>query len=223
MIRSCFLKFSLACLLFLPSVHCEAGIVVSTNPSDFVLTSQPFAYSNFTTNDLTSLSGAITVNVAIGIGDPAPVDHGYQEWTTAMTGDEYVVSGDENFNVIFSSLQSAFAFDYVDDSVFGTFTLNLFNGATNVGSTSFLTSSPFGIANFIGFKSDTLFDRIELREDDGSNNSDEYFQFYTATAVPEPSSLFLLTSIIGFVSLRRGKRPRTIRSTEVLEKPQIES
>jgi hypothetical protein len=210
--RSFFLKLFIAYSLFcFASSRTQAGMIVSTNPSDFVLTSQPFAYSDFTTNDLTSLSGAITLNVAIGIGDPAPVDHGYQEWTSALAGDEYVLNGDESFNIVFSSLQSAFAFDYVDESVSSSFTLNFFNGVTNVGSTTFSTSAPFGLANFKGFKSDTLFDRIEVREDDGSNNSDEYFQFYTATAVPEPSSLFLLTSMIGLVSLRRGNRPRTKR------------
>jgi hypothetical protein len=205
------LKLCFACFLLLPSTFCAADIIVSTNPGDFVLTSQPFAHSQFTTNDLRSLSGAITLNAAIGIGDPPTIDHGYQEWTSALPGEEYVLNGDENFNVNFSSLQGSFAFDYVDTSVTSTFTLNFFNGITNIGSTSFSTSSPFGVANFIGFKSDTLFDRIEVRENDGSINSDEYFQFYTAVAVPEPSSLFLLTSAVGIVALRRIKRQRTMR------------
>jgi hypothetical protein len=56
---------------------------------------------------------------------------------------------------------------------------NFFDGASNVGNTSFTTST-FGTVEFIGFISTAAFDRVEVREGDGSCNSDEFFEFYSA-------------------------------------------
>lgn len=185
----------------------DAAIFVSVNPADFSLTPQSFAQSHFSTNNLTSTSAAITLVAGVGVGDPPTIDHGYLDFTSALPGDEYVINGDENFDVVFSSLQGSFAYDYVDDSMDSTFILNFFNGAANVGSTSITTFAPFGVSKFIGFTSDAPFDRVEIREFDGNTNSDEYAQFYTAIAVPEPASVVLVTAIaVGLALLRSGRR-----------------
>ncbi len=41
--------------------------------------------------------------------------------------------------------------------------------------------------------SDTGFNKVTVRENDGGNNTNEYFQFYTTTtSVPEPATLALM-------------------------------
>ena len=183
----------------------NAAITVSNDASNFNLTSQLFNVAGFTVADISSVSGDVTLMIpSITIGNPVTQDHAIAEFTSVLTGDEYVISGDENFDVSFSSSQSVFAFDYVDDSVASIFTLEFFNGMTNVGTSSFTTSAPFATQNFIAFLSDTDFDLVTIRESDGSTNSNELFQFYTATTVPEPSSALLLgLGALGLVSRRR--------------------
>ena len=140
------------------------------------------------------------------MGDPPTVDHGYQDFTSLMAGNEYVLNGDENFDVQFGVKQSAFAFDYLDDSISSTFTLSFYDDNVLVGQTSFSTDSPFQEVKFIGFISSMPFNMVQFREADGAGNTDEYFQFYTATAVPEPSSLLLLVISLSIGSqIRRGR------------------
>ena len=135
----------------------------------------------------------ITLNIE-PVGNPTTFDHFYTDLTSALNGTEYVLSGDENFNLGFSNPVFAFAMDYADDSANSIFTLTFFNGVSNVGTTSFTSTSPFTTAKLLGFASDMSFDRVEFREADGATNSNEYFQFYTVAAssvAPEPSSLAL--------------------------------
>ena len=112
-----------------------------------------------------------------------------------LSGNAYFLSGDENFDVLFGSAQTAFAFTYEDDAAASTFTLNFYDDAILVGSSSFLTSS-FNTEQFIGFSSDTEFNKITVREADGVANSNEYFQFYSAEAIPEPAT-FAFVGIFG--------------------------
>ena len=67
-------------------------------------------------------------------------------------------------------------------------------------------TSSFGTAEFIGFTSTVAFDRVEIREDDGTNNTDEFFQFYSAEAISEPGSLAVFgLGLLGLGYMRRRK------------------
>lgn len=194
------------------SPFANASVTTSVDKTDYNLVAELFNDTPLgTNNDLVSTSGNITLDNANGVGVPGTGTHGYTEWAgSTLSGFEYVLNGDENFDVIFSSLQTAFAFTYEDDSVASTFTLTFFNGASNVGTTAFTTSS-FNTEQFIGFTSDTVFNKVQVRENDGGNNSNEYFQFYTATSaastsVPEPSSFLLLgVGLLGLFGAARRK------------------
>jgi hypothetical protein len=163
------------------SQEAAAGsITISTDPNEFIFPSLvAFATSGATSADLVSVGGGnLTLDNAAGVGNPATGDHYYIDFTSALLGDEYALDGDENFDLIFQSPQLVFSMEYVDESIDSLFSLNFFDGFTLVGSTSFTSIAPFGTAKFIGFFSDTPFDRVEIREDDGAGNSDEYFRFY---------------------------------------------
>lgn len=202
-----FVKVFLSAALLMSASSVSAAVIISTDASDFHLTSESFPTTAFTNSNIVSVSGNITLDNAdgVGTGGDNTGSHGYSNFTGALTGDEYVLNGDENFNLIFSSQQTAFAMDYVDTSIASTFNLTFFDGASNVGSTSFVTSS-FGTAEFIGFTSTVAFDRVEIREDDGTNNTDEFFQFYSAEAISEPGSLAVFgLGLLGLGYMRRRK------------------
>lgn len=61
--------------------------------------------------------------------------------TPLVSGIEYIKNGEEGFDLIFSCQRNAFAMNYVDLSTVGTFSLDIFDGAANVGSASFVTAS----------------------------------------------------------------------------------
>jgi len=203
-----FVKVILAAALLMSASSVSAAVIISTDASDFNLTSETFPNTGFTNSNIVSVSGNITLDNAVGVGTGVGDFTGtaaYTNFTGALSGDEYVLNGDENFDLIFSSQQTAFAMDYVDASIASTFNLTFFDGASNVGSTSFVTSS-FGTAEFIGFISSVAFDRVEIREDDGTGNSDEFFQFHTAEAVSEPGSLAVFgLGLLGLGYIRRRK------------------
>jgi hypothetical protein len=195
---------AVAVLLGFGASNVSAAVINSTNPLDFNLVAEDFPLTGFTNANITSVSGNLTLDNAQGTGQPATLSAGYLNFTGAMPGNEYVLNGDENFDLIFSSSQTAFAMDYLDASIASTFTLTFFDGVTNVGSTSFTTSS-FGTVEFIGFVSTVAFNRVEVRENDGASNSDEFFQFYTtAISVPAPGALLIFG--IGAVGLACARR-----------------
>lgn len=198
-------KTLMATLLTCSSAFTQAGIIQSSNQADFNLTPETFATTGFTLTNLTSLSGNITLDSADGVGTAAATSsHAYTDFSALLSGSEYVLNGDENFDILFSSAVSAFAMNYADTSDNSIFTLTFFSGASNVGS-SVVNSNIFNTERFVGFISDTDFDKVTVRENTATN-SDEFFQFYTATAVTEPGMAGLLA--LGLSSLFGLRRRR---------------
>ena len=180
-----FKHLAVSVLATVGSMAVNAAIITSTNASDFNLTAVAFPNTAFTTNNIVSTDGSVTLDTTTGVGNPATTNATYSGFSPLLPGSEYAISGDENFDILFSTLQTAFAMNYADEDTDSIFTLNFFNGATTVGSTQFTSTAPFKTAKFIGFASDMAFDKVTVREDDRGTNSNEYFQFYKATAVPE--------------------------------------
>lgn len=199
-------KAAATLLLCIGTSQASAAVINSTNPLDFDLVAESFPVTGFTSADITSGSGNVTIGNAQGFGAPATGTAGYLNFSGAMPGNEYVINGDENFDLIFASTQTAFAMDYLDTSVASTFTLTFFDGLTNVGNTSFVTSS-FGTVEFIGFTSTVAFDRVEVRENDGASNTDEFFQFYTTeVSIPAPGAVLIFgLGAVGLVCIRRRR------------------
>ena len=199
-------KALVTAVLVLSASNASAVVISSTNTAQFNLTLETFpggVSAPFTNDPITSVSGNITVDNADFL--PTTAQAKFTENFAALSGLEYIISGDENFDLSFSSHQNAFAMNYLDDADVSTFSLNFFDGLTNVGSTSFVTAS-IDTAEFIGFISTVAFDRVEVREVSGGLTN-EAFQFYSAEPVSEPGSLTVFG--LGLLGLGYIRRRRT--------------
>ncbi len=202
------LKILTALFFGLGVSNASAVIITSTDTADFALTQENFADLSagaFQTVNLVSFSGNLQIDNLTGTIDQS---HKFTQGEPLLAGVEYLKNGDENFDLIFSTQRNAFAMNYVDQGGLSTFSLNFFDGATNVGSTSFDTAS-INAAEFIGFISTTLFDRVEIRESNGSGGPNEVFQFFSAESninLPEPGALVVFG--LGLIGLGYARRRR---------------
>ncbi len=121
---------------------------------------------------------------------------GGSDWTSAIAGNTFAVSGPESFNLDLDDPTFAIGFDMVESTsnASSTFQITLKNGGSVVDSFTYNTPTSVTVL-FVGVASDQAFNRVEVLETVG-NSQDEYFgQFFTSTnssSVPEPSSLLLL-------------------------------
>ena len=110
------------------------------------------------------------------------------DWTLRLTGPDIAISDVENLNVDLANPVFSFGIDFVEpefdpnvNALFAesTFTVTLLNGAVVVDS--FSVSRPNDSAEFIGVWSDSIFDRVEIRETTGGLENEFFGQVYTGT------------------------------------------
>ena len=122
------------------------------------------------------------------IGTAGTVGVTNNDWTLRLAGNDIAISDVENLNVDLANPVFSFGIDFVepefDPNVSGpfaesTFTVTLLNGAVVVDS--FSVSRPNDSAEFIGVWSDSIFDRVEIRETIGLLENEFFGQVYTGT------------------------------------------
>ncbi len=122
------------------------------------------------------------------IGTAGTVGVTNNDCTLRLAGHDIAISDVENLNVDLANPVFSFGIDFVepefDPNVGGvfvesTFTVTLLNGAVVVDS--FSVSSPNDSAEFFGVWSDSIFDRVEIRETTGALENEFFGEVFTGT------------------------------------------
>lgn len=137
-----------------------------------------------------------------------------------IPGNDWVISGQESQDfIINTSPVYSFGFDiykpFEPQTVGGcnapcsdtTFTITLFNGATNLGSFSFVP--PHDTVQFYGISSSVSFDKVELLETPPDIDNEFFANLYlgnqSARSTPEPATMMLLLSgLLGWKAFKRN-------------------
>lgn len=138
----------------------------------------------------------------------------FTDWTTLLTGPDIAISDTENLDVtVNTGFSYSFGFDFVEPTtgtvngpfVDSIFTVTLLNGAASVGSFTFNAQNDQ--AAFVGVWSDTLFNKVQIRETVGGIGNEFFGEFYKGVApVPEPGTMIagaLLLLPFGATFIRR--------------------
>ena len=130
----------------------------------------------FTVGDL-SFSNPSGDNIFIGTGDAT-------QWTALNAGHDIAISSTEDLNIDLAAPVTAFGFEFIEPQtgvpgfVDSTFTVELFDGITSVGTFTF--QRPNDQLTHVAAASPAPFDRVEIRETTGAGENEFFGQFYTA-------------------------------------------
>lgn len=180
----------LICLSFLVSVEAELTLFVGDEAGFF------------------NETGAVTVTGLYPSLRPAPNFHRvggavfsigpntqrqeFGDFSPDVAGNEYAITGPENFNVDLDLDSSAFGFviDEGSQNLVSSFSVDLLKDGNSVGSFLFDTVQTDPL--FVGVSSDQAFNRVEIRELTDGDGDENFGILFATAAVPEPGTYFLL-------------------------------
>jgi hypothetical protein len=226
-----FLLFTLACALIATLVPTTTAAALVVYDDKAVFTALPgVAPEAAIPNSGLVASPANVGNLQFSLGPGATQlflgTGNASQWSTVLVGNDVALSAFEDMNVINTAIPIyALGFDFHEPTtpeeaqgapwptdvcntavcVDSTFTVTLKFGAATVGSFTF--NADDDVAAFVGVRSTSAFDTVEIRETTGGIDNEFYGQFYTSSIapVPEPSTLLMLGSglVLAFAFRRR--------------------
>ncbi len=110
---------------------------------------------------------------------PSGSSFNFQEWTNVFDGPDLAINGHENFNLEFAFAAGAFGFDVIEASNNSSFEIKLYRDESLIDTVTMDTNNS---SRFFGVWTDTLFNRVEIRETSSTNDGNEFFgTFYGGT------------------------------------------
>ena len=176
------------------------------------------AESSATPNTPIPHSGGLVTTLSLDqltITTPSP-SFSSDSYSVRLPGNVISVSGIEDLNIDFGSPVYSYGFDFHEPQLdFGTFappidstfSVQLLEGGLPIGS--FIYNAPDDTAAFVGVWSDTMFDRIEIREISGGIDNEFFGQSYSGSvalpeSVPGPLPILIMPA-----ALRLSRKLRT--------------
>ncbi|MDM7859311.1 hypothetical protein QTP81_01665 [Alteromonas sp. ASW11-36] len=212
----------LSTIKFLQGLMLVASLSVSGLANAIIIYTDASSFQNdnvvtFVSTPSSGGNGSVAGSLTFTSGPSASVFFGN---FTNLLQNELALSGVENFNVDIAGGAYAFGFDVTDprssslpngcnvsSCVDSVFSFSIFSGNALVGSFSFNPLFSDSVLTFVGVYSNTLFDRVEIRETAGTNDNEYFGNFQLSTvrqSVSEPGMLvFFSLSALALLNLRR--------------------
>ena len=164
----------------------------------------PLENVGFLPYQYTTTDGRVTISANMFVGalpGDGVVD---DDWTLRLPGPDVAINGVENLDYLLAEPAYAFGFDFVepefDPNVFAafvdsTFTVTLKLGSAVVGTFDF--NAPEDTASFVGIASAAPFDRVEIRETNGSYDNEFFGRMYIGNTAPAANNNTLTGNYIG--------------------------